>query len=95
MKHKEQNLSQAGAILLVSAVIVKLIGALFKIPLSADYALGDLGFGYFSAVYDLYIPIYTLAFSGFPVAIARMVADFTAKNDTHNTRRIFLLSFMV
>ena len=81
--------------MLVSAVIVKLIGALFKIPLSADYALGDLGFGYFSAVYDLYIPIYTLAFSGFPVAIARMVADFTAKNDTHNTRRIFLLSFKV
>ncbi len=93
MKIKEQNSTQAGAVLLISAIIVKLIGALFKIPLSADYVLGDLGFGYFSAVYDLYIPVYTLALSGFPVAIAKMTADFIAKRDSENTRKIFSMSF--
>ena len=33
------------AVLLVSAVLVKLIGALFKIPLSSAHCLGDEGFG--------------------------------------------------
>lgn len=95
MKNKEQNLTQAGAVLLFSAIIVKIIGAVFKIPLSADYVLGDLGFGYFSAVYDLYIPVYTLALSGFPVAIAKVVADFTAKKDYENVKKTFLLSYKV
>lgn len=95
MKNKEQNLTQAGAVLLFSAIIVKIIGAVFKIPLSADYVLGDLGFGYFSAVYDLYIPVYTLALSGFPVAIAKVVADFVAKKDLENVRKTFLLSHKV
>ncbi len=95
MKFKEQNLTQAGAVLLLSAIVVKLIGALFKIPLSSDYILGDLGFGYFSAVYDLYIPIYTLALSGFPVAIARMISDFNTKEDFISSRKTFVLSFKV
>ncbi|MBO5321825.1 MAG: polysaccharide biosynthesis C-terminal domain-containing protein [Clostridia bacterium] len=88
MSKREQNLTQAGTILLLSAIIVKLIGALFKIPLSSDYALGDLGFGYFSAVYDLYTPIYTLALSGFPVAIAKITADITSKNDINSEARL-------
>ncbi len=95
MKNKEQNLTQAGAVLLFSAIIVKIIGAVFKIPLSADYILGDLGFGYFSSVYDLYIPVYTLALSGFPVAIAKIVADFTAIKDYENVKKTFLLSYKV
>ena len=93
MKFKEQNITKAGAVLLLSAIIVKIIGALFKIPLSADYALGDLGFGYFSSCYDLYIPIYTLALSGFPVAIAKMVAAYTAKGETLKVRNVFAVSF--
>lgn len=92
MKTKEQNITQAAAILLVSTVVVKLIGALFKIPLSADYALGDLGFGYFSVAYDLYVPIYMLALSGFPAAISRMVADYTAKKHFQDADRVFYVS---
>jgi len=92
MKHREQNLTQAAAVLLLSTVVVKLIGAFFKIPLSADYALGDLGFGYFSVAYDFYVPIYTLALSGFPVAIARMVAESVAKERYGDANRIFKLA---
>lgn len=92
MKFKEQNLTQAALILLLSTFIVKVIGAFFKIPLSADYALGDLGFGYFSAAYDMYIPIYTLALSGFPVAIARMVANYVAKQRFSDADRVFYIS---
>lgn len=92
MNRREQNLSGAAVIMLMSTVAVKLIGALFKIPLSSDYVLGDLGFGYFSAVYDLYIPVYTLALSGFPAAIARMVAQYTADRRFKEADRVFKVS---
>jgi len=92
MKVKEQNLTQAAAVLLLSTIVVKLIGAFFKIPLSADYALGDLGFGYFSIAYDFYVPIYTLALSGFPVAISRMVAEYVAKQRYSEVKQIFKIS---
>lgn len=95
MSRKEQNLTGAAVIMLMSTVIVKIIGALFKIPLSSDYILGDLGFGYFSAVYDLYIPVYTLALSGFPVAIARMVAQYTADRYFKAADRVFKVSLKV
>lgn len=95
MKFEEQNITKAGTMLLFSAIIVKIIGALFKIPLSADYALGDLGFGYFSSCYDLYIPIYTLSLSGFPVAIAKIIADYTAQGENEKVRSVFAVSFKI
>ncbi len=92
MKNKKQNLTEGAGVLLLSTLAVKLIGALFKIPLSADYALSDLGFGYFSAVYDMYIPIYTLALSGIPIAISRIIADFVAKKQEENAYGIFRIA---
>ncbi len=78
MKIKKQTLIEGSYILLLTAILTKIIGAVFKIPLSSNYCLGDLGFGYFSAAYDLYTPISTLAISGFPVAISRIIADYVA-----------------
>lgn len=89
---KKQNLEQGAAILLLSTVVVKLIGALFKIPLSSEICLGDLGFGYFSAAYDLFTPLYIMAISGFPVAISRIIADFNAKGMENEAERVFKVS---
>ena len=67
----KQNLVSSSLILLVSTVLVKIIGAAFKIPLATNTFLGDLGFGYFSVAYDLFTPFYTLAVSGLPSAPLR------------------------
>lgn len=86
-----RNLKHGTLILLFSTVLVKIISALFKIPLSSNYCLGDLGFGYFSSANDVFMPIYFVAISGFPVAISNIVSNFIAKNDTagaHKTLKI-------
>ena len=44
---KQQNFERGAVILLASTIIVKVIGAIFKIPLQR--LIGDLGFGYFSS----------------------------------------------
>lgn len=80
------------AVLLISAVIVKIIGALFKIPLSSAHCLGDEGFGFFSSAYDLFSPLYSLAMAGLPVATARTVSEHTAAGRYRDARLSYRLS---
>ncbi len=89
---KNQTLQHGAYIMLFTAILTKLIGALFKIPISQDYCLGDLGFGYFSAAYDLYTPISTLAISGFPLALSRIIADYAAQNRYAEIKEAFKCS---
>lgn len=96
-KRKEQSFEYGASILLVATVLVKVIGMVFKIPLSS--LIGDLGFGYFSSAYDLFNPIYTIAMAGLPIAVSRVVAEHIAKGryrDVHSTlkitRRLFLVT---
>lgn len=96
IKRKHQSFEYGAIILIVATLLVKVIGALFKIPLS--HVIGTLGFGYFSSAYDLFLPIYSLAMAGLPVAISRMVAENVAKkqfNDVKQTLRISRISFFV
>ena len=76
-KRKHQSFEYGAAILVVATMLVKVIGAVFKIPLSS--LIGTLGFGYFSSAYDLFLPIYSLAMAGLPIAISRMVAENVAQ----------------
>lgn len=97
-KRAHQNAEQSAIILMLSTIAVKIIGACFKIPLSSKEFLGDLGFGYFSVVYDLFMPFYTLAISGLPTALSHIIAEFAAqkrfkdiKNTFSLTRKLFIL----
>lgn len=72
-KRKQQSFQYGAIILLCSTLLVKVIGAIFKMPLSE--LIGTLGFGYFDSAYQLFTPIYTLAMAGLPIAISRIVAE--------------------
>ena len=90
-ENREKGFQRGAFLLLCSAVIVKLIGALFKNPLSSRYCLGDLGFGYFSFAYDLFTPFYALAMAGLPVAVSKTVAEYSAQgrfNDVRETLKV-------
>ena len=91
-ERKQQSFQYGAAIMLVSAVLVKLIGALFKIPLASSICLGDLGFGYFSSAYDLFTPIYSLAMAGLPVALARTVSEHMAAGRYKDVRATLKIS---
>ncbi len=85
----KSNIQSGAVILFLSTIFVKIIGAFFKIPLSSNAVLGDLGFGYFSAAYDLFTPISTLAVAGFPLAISKLVSEFMAENKGGLVKKIF------
>ncbi len=59
--------------LLAASLLVKLIGAFFRIPLKNQ--LGSEGMGLFSVAYRLYSAMLIIATVGLPVALSKMVAE--------------------
>lgn len=73
---KQQSFLQGSAILVIATVLVKVIGAVYRIPLGE--LLGSTGMGYYSTAYDLYVPMYSIAMAGLPIAISRLVSEHVA-----------------
>lgn len=81
-----QSLVEGAAILTFGTILVKVIGAIFKIPLGN--VIGEAGMGYFSAAYALYLPVYTLSAAGFPSALSRQVAENIAQGRYKDARKV-------
>ena len=90
---KEQGLYKGSAILMASMIITKIIGAVFKIPLTN--ILGGTGMGYFNSAYGLFLPIYTAVSSGLPTALVRLVAENAAKGRYRDVRKLRRISASV
>lgn len=73
--------------LTLASLIVKVLGLIYKIPLS--YILGDEGMGYFNSAYTVYSVFYLLSVAGVPKAITILVSEFRAKSDFRTTKRIY------
>lgn len=83
---KKQTFIFSSAILILSAVAAKLIGALFRIPLAN--MLGGTGMGYFSGAYGIFMVIYALSVTGLPTAVAKLVAENSALERYANIHKI-------
>ena len=73
-------------VLAAGTVVVKLIGALFKIPLTN--ILGGVGMSYFNVAYELYYPLYALFVSGVPVAVSKLVSESMACGRARDARKL-------
>ena len=71
---KKQNFIKSSAILIVSVMISKIAGVLFRIPLAS--LLGGKGMAYFSGAYGLFLPVYAVFVSGFSAASAKVTAEY-------------------
>ena len=58
-ERKKQSLLNGAIILVISTLVVKVIGLCFKMPLGS--MLGLVGYGYFTSVYAIYTPIYSIS----------------------------------
>ncbi|WP_296080053.1 polysaccharide biosynthesis C-terminal domain-containing protein [uncultured Eubacterium sp.] len=79
MNLKGKYLSSA-FVLLLSTVTVKVISAIYKIPLTAF--IGGVGRGYFAYAYNLCLPIHAVTMGAFPIALSKLVSTYNSKGDT-------------
>ena len=89
-KLKKQSFLEGALILAIANLVVKAIGALYKIPLTN--LLGPDGIGVYNASYTIYNVLFVIATAGLPVAISKMVSENIAKGNYAEARHIFLVS---
>ena len=73
---KKQSFLGGAAVLAAGIVIVKIIGAIYKIPLTA--LLPNEAYGDFNGAYNIYTFFLTISTAGLPVALSKTVSETNA-----------------
>lgn len=84
---KNQSYLKGAAILAATVAIVKVIGAIYKIPLYN--LLGDEGTSYFNVTYSIYNLMLTISTAGIPVALSRLVSAANATGRLNQVKRYY------
>ncbi|MGI6168174.1 MAG: putative polysaccharide biosynthesis protein [Christensenellales bacterium] len=82
---------RGAAILGIVGLIVKVIGAFYRIPLTA--IIGEEGMGIYQIAYPIYTYLLVISTSGLPTAISKMVSEKVTLGDYRGARRVFKVSF--
>lgn len=86
----KQNFLHGAALLALAVAIVKVIGAVYKIPLKA--IIGDVGYSYFNTAYDIYTLLLTISTAGLPIAMSRMISQAHSLGHYNRVRQIYRVS---
>ena len=81
---------KGAAILGVAGLIVKVLGAVFRLPLAN--MIGATGMAYYSPAYYTYTTFVTIATSGIPVAISKMVAERITVGNYEEAHHVYKVS---
>lgn len=90
---KKNSFFGGAAILTVGIIIVKLIGALYKIPLGN--IITDAAFSDFNTAYYIYSLLIVISTGGLPVALSKMVSEANALGRGNQVKQTFRLSMIV
>ncbi len=82
---------KGAAILGVAGLLVKIIGAVYRIPLTNIIGLD--GWGNYQAVYPIYAFLLVASSAGLPTAISKLVSERLARGDEYGARRVFKIAF--
>lgn len=76
-----------GGILAVAGIIVRIIGMIYRVPLTA--IIGDRGNSLYDSAYSAYSIILIISSYSIPVAVSKMIAAKNSKKEYVNAERIF------
>ena len=83
----KRDFIKGAVILSISGILVKLLGAALRIPIANK--LGE-GMAYYNVAYTIYAIFLVLATAGIPVAVSRMVSEWTAVGNEAGARKVFI-----
>lgn len=89
----KKSFIQGAVILGIAGIVIKVMGAFFRIPLAN--LIGDKGMGYYQTAYPIYVLFLTLATAGIPIAISKMVSERVAVGNHYDAYRVFRVSFIL
>lgn len=90
---KKESFMQGVLALMVSQVLIKVLGLVYKLYLTNKPGFGDEGNAIYNAGYQIYALLLTLSSIGVPNAISKLVSERLSVGDTKGAHRIFKIAF--
>ncbi len=90
-KSRKQGFIQGALIIAFANLLVKIIGAFYKIPLRR-FILGPDGMGIYGASYNIYNVLFIIATAGLPVAISKMISESVARENFVEVKKIYKIA---
>lgn len=90
---RKQSFITGALILMIANAVSKILGAVFKIPLT--YILNEEGMAVFNISFEVYIMFLAFIISGLPFAISKLVAESNSQGLYARTHKIVRISTML
>lgn len=87
----QKNFLIGAAIIAFSHILVKIIGAMFRIPLAN--LIGAEGMAIYQSAYSIYLVLFSVSTAGLPVAISKIVAEYKSLGEEENAFNVFSVSY--
>lgn len=92
-KIKKETFMQSILVLMVSQVMIKILGLLYKLYLTNKEGFGDTGNAIYNSGYQIYALLLAISSTGVPNAIAKLISERIAKGDKKGVNRVFKIAF--
>ena len=89
---KKNVFFKGAVILIISNLIGKVIGAVYRLPLAK--IVGSVGMGQYQLTFPLYCLILTISTSGIPIAISKLVAEYNSQNRFNDSKKLLKTSIL-
>lgn len=91
---KKEGFMQSVLVLMISQLVIKLLGLVYKIYLTNKEGFGDTGNAIYSSGYQIYALLLTISSIGVPNAISKLVSEKVAIGDSKGAHRIFKIALL-
>ncbi len=86
-KKKQSNFIVQGSVLAIASLVVRIIGMLYRIPLTG--IIGDEGNGIYSVAYEIYAILLLISSYSLPLAVSKLMSALVAKGEKKNAQKYF------
>lgn len=94
-KVKKNSFVKNVLMLMVSQVLIKILGLVYRLAITNANGFGDLGNGYYSAGYQVYTVLLIISSQGIPGAVSKLVADKVSNGEYKKAHKIYKVSLWV
>lgn len=91
-KQRSSNLLVQGSILAMASIISRIIGLIYRIPLTA--IIGDVGNDYYGCAFEIYNILLIISSYSLPLAVSKLVSAGVTKGRKKNVYRILKCAFL-
>lgn len=93
-KIKKETFMQSILVLMLSQVMIKILGLVYKLYLTNKEGFGDTGNAIYNSGYQIYALLLAISSIGVPNAIAKLISERLAKGDSKGVNRIFKVAIL-